>query len=125
MRQEPRPRSRTPHHPPSWALVHTNCEFCHPYQPPAFPQPMQGWDFCFCSGSRGEGFLLSAQHRLSPRMSYVKGLNHSQAHVSRIYYSKEGAGVPVVAQPIRNPTGIQEDAGLIPGLAQWVTDPGV
>ena len=29
-------------------------------------------------------------------------------------------GVPIVAQQVKNPTGIHEDAGLIPGLTHWV-----
>ena len=32
------------------------------------------------------------------------------------------AGVPVVAQWLKNPTCTHEDVGLIPGLNQWVKD---
>ena len=35
---------------------------------------------------------------------------------------KPQLGVSLVAQQVTNPTSIHEDAGLIPGLAQWIKD---
>ena len=38
-------------------------------------------------------------------------------------FKKLFLGGPVVTQQLRNPTRIHEDAGSIPGLAQWAEDP--
>ena len=34
-------------------------------------------------------------------------------------------GVPVVAQPLANPTIIHEDSSSVPGLTQWLKDPAM
>ena len=38
----------------------------------------------------------------------------------RFLNSNSRTGVPLVAQQVKNSTSIYEDAGLVPGLAQWV-----
>ena len=38
---------------------------------------------------------------------------------------KQILGVPSVAQWVKNLTSVLEDADLIPGLPQWVKDPGL
>ena len=38
---------------------------------------------------------------------------------------KKIKGDPVVAQRLTNPARIPEDAGLIPGLTQWIEDPAL
>ena len=32
---------------------------------------------------------------------------------------------PIVAQWVKDPTSIHEEAGFIPGLTQWVKDPAL
>ena len=45
--------------------------------------------------------------------------------LKKLFFSKDGLGVPVVAQQVTNPINIHEEAGLILGLIQQVKDPAV
>ena len=46
-------------------------------------------------------------------------------HRALLHLKKKHLGVPVVAQQVTNPSCIQKVVGSIPGLTQWVKDPGL
>ena len=50
-------------------------------------------------------------------------LGGSQHYLSTAPQKQWTLGVSFVALWLRNPTGIHEDSGSIPGLTQWVKDP--
>ena len=44
-------------------------------------------------------------------------------YLTKDWYQECIKRVPVVAQRVKNPTSVGENAGSIPGLAQWAKDP--
>ena len=49
-------------------------------------------------------------------------LNLQREYVSHIIQMSRGMGVPTVAQRVKEPDSVHEEAGLIPGLTQWFKD---
>ena len=56
-------------------------------------------------------------------MAWVQSPAQELPHASTMSPKKPKTGVPIVAQWVKNPTSIHEDASLLPGLVQGVKDP--
>ena len=49
----------------------------------------------------------------------------SEKLVRAITIIQASEGIPIVAQWVKDPTSLHEDAGSIPGLTQWGKDPAL
>ena len=78
------------------------------------------------SGAWGGGWEdtshASLVYYLTQRILALGNVKISKGNHFSSNKKSENLGVPIVAQQLKNPT-LSEDAGSIPGLAQWVKDP--
>ena len=65
-------------------------------------------------------------------MVWVQSLVQELPHATAVAKKKEREKkqqqqeeIPIVSQGVKNSISIHEDMGSIPGLTQWVKDPGV
>ena len=83
--------------------------------------------FCIYFNLEKMCFLLSKQLKLPIKCSEECLESEIESQILHIILKhwNGNAGVPTVAQQVKNPTSICKDAGLIPGLSQWVEDPAL
>ena len=82
------------------------------------PQPFQLLQ-CLWDQSHLEDVHVDLANWLQPVMMW-EGVGPHQVDPAQVKIPK--LRVPFMAQRLKNQTTIHEDAGLIPGLAQWVKD---